>query len=247
MINNTQRIGNFTSSEIFALLSKDKSGKNFGKPALTYIEEKNMERRLGLSLNAESNAKPLSWGKFLEAAVFELLGMAYTLSSTETEVHPTIPFWAGSADLSTVDSAGDIKCPITRKSFCQLVQPLYDGLTRIDAMMKVRETHADGEKYYWQIVSNACILNKKYGELIPYMPFQSELSAIRSMAEGNKNLYWLWSSSEDELPFLKDDGYYRNINIIRFEIPESDKELLTEKVEAAGKLLIPFNNEKVKL
>lgn len=247
MINNAQRIGNFTSSNIAALMTTDKSGKGFGKPALTYIEEKNMERRLGLSLNAESNARALSWGKFLEGAVFDLLGMAYTLSSTDTIVHATIPFWSGSPDLTKSETVGDIKCPLTRKSFCQLVQPLYDGLQGMEAINKVREIHKDGEDYYWQLVSNAILTNKRFAELIVYMPYQSELAAIQSMAEGNKNLYWLWSSSEDELPFLKDDGYYRNINIIHFEVPESDKELLIEKVKAAGEKLITIKTENVKL
>lgn len=61
VLKNTLRHGNFTSSEIVALTTKGKAKDSFGKPALTYIEEKNMERRLGRSITTESNAKPLVW------------------------------------------------------------------------------------------------------------------------------------------------------------------------------------------
>jgi len=84
MIHNELRIGNFTSSNIYKLLAKDRSGKGFGKPALTYIEEKNMERILGRSLATESDARPLQWGKLCERFVFESLSTAYTLCSDVT-------------------------------------------------------------------------------------------------------------------------------------------------------------------
>lgn len=232
------RDGNFTSSEIVNLLSVDKTGKGFGKPALTYIEEKNMERRLGVSLDSESNARPIIWGRTLEYRVFELLGLEYELISDISLRHPDIPFWVGSPDGKTKDAANDIKCPFTRKSFCQLVQPLYDGLTGMDAMNKIRETHKEGETYYQQIVSNAILLDKPFGELIVYMPYKSELKEIKEQAEGNSKAYFIWSSDEEELPYLPDGGYYQNLNFVRFEIPQEEKDFLTSKVIEAGKLLV---------
>ena len=98
--------------------------------------------------------------------------------------------------------------------------------------------HKDGQKYYWQIVSNACINDMKYGELVVYMPYQSELLEIRKLADGNSALYWLNFATEDEIPYIKDCGYFKNVNIIRFEIPETDKILLKEAVLKAGKMLI---------
>jgi hypothetical protein len=239
MINNIARVGNFTSSEIVALTKLAKDGKSFGAPALTYIAECNMERRLGRSLTDEVNARPLVWGKFLEAIVFELLGLEYSLISKDTIVHPTIPYWSGSPDgMKDEDTVSDIKCPITLKSFCQLVDPIYQGLRGIDAMNAVRENHKDGEKYYWQLVSNSILTGAQYAELIVYVPYKSELATIRSMAEGNGNAYFIWASSDDELPYLPDVGYYRNVNTIRFEVPQEDKILLTAKVIEAGKMLI---------
>jgi hypothetical protein len=241
MIENKLRVGNPTSSEIVALTTLDRSGKNPGKPFFTYVEEKNMERRLGRSLDSESNARPLVWGKLLEGRVFDILGLEYSLNSLETLQHEEIDYWCGSPDGFKYDEGKtvmDIKSPITLKSFCQLVQPLYDGFNGMDAMNKIRETHKDGEKYFWQLVSNACITNSRFAELIVYAPYESELPEIKLMAEGVDGCMWIQFASENELPFLKDGGYYNNLNIIRFEVSQEDKDFLTEKVKLAGSMLI---------
>jgi len=278
MINNIPRVGNFTSSEIFALLTMgsremtekekvkhkllfpDSKKKNIecwpGQAALTYIEECNMERRLGRSLTDESNARPLSWGKLLEPQVFDLLGLEYSLTSKDTIIHPKIPYWAGSPDGHTDNTVVDMKCPISLKSFCQLVDPLYNGLAGMDAMNAIRngyidkkgvehKKHNDGEKYYWQLVSNACLLNKKFAELIVYMPYQSELAAIKYLAQlvpadQLSKYYWVAMAGPDDLPYLIEGGYYKNVNIIRFEVPKADKKLLMQRVKQGGKRLAPM-------
>jgi hypothetical protein len=201
-----------------------------------------MERLLGRSLSDETNARPLTWGKIVEGRVFELLGLEYSLSSSETDPHPTIEYWSGSKDGKKEGVEGgciiEIKCPITLKSFCQLVQPLYQGLTGSAAMDSIRENHKDGEKYYWQCVSNAVINNTKHAELIVYMPYFSELVEIKKMADGIPNAYFITMGGDDELPYLIDGGYYKNLNIISFEVPQSDKEALTANVLKAGKMLL---------
>lgn len=261
MIHNPYRAGNFTSSKIVALTSmgsremteeeltshkkaNPKSRKKTieswpGKAALTYIEEKKMERRLGRSLTTEINARATSWGSLVEGRVFDLLGLEYRLSSKETIVHPDYPFWAGSPDAEKKNTAPDFKCPLTLKSFCQLVDPLYRGLNGMDAMNAVREEHEEGETYYWQIVSNSCFKNLQFGELIVYMPYLAELLEIKQMADRDQTGKYKWISYAefDELPYLLPDGYYKNLNVIRFEIPKADKELLTMRVDQAGKLL----------
>lgn len=245
MTENKERIGNFTSSEIWKLMKNGKVKDSFGVPALTYIEEKKMERRLGRSIDLETNAHPLSWGKLMEQRIFDLLGIEYKLSSEETVTHPTIKFWSGSPDGSKSDEGGttvEFKCPITMKSFCQLVDPLHEGLTGMDAMNAIRERHDKGEDYYWQTVSNAVLQNHRYGELIVYCPYLSELQDIKDYASevdipNPSRYFWINSAQDNELPYLVDDGYYRNINIIRFEIPDEDKSQLTARVLKAGDLL----------
>lgn len=242
---NENRIGNFTSSEIFKLNTLSRDKKEFGKPALSYIKEKNQERKLGRSISTESNAKPLTWGSVLESRVFELLGLEYSLTSQETMIHPDIPYWSGSADGHKENTIIDIKCPLTLGSFCDLVDPVCDGFTDIAAIYKIIENHKAGEQYYWQLVSNAILNNCEYAELIVYMPYESEIPEIKKEVDGLPNCYWIAMATEEELPFIKDGGFYKNLNTIRFKVPESDKILLTENVLKAGEKLI--NNPSLML
>lgn len=237
ILSNPARIGSFTSSEIYNLLKKDRSGKGFGVPALTYIEERNMARRLGRSLTTETNSRPTTWGKCLEPFAFQKLGFDYELVSDVTIQHPDIPYWCGSPDLIGENLVGDIKCPMTLKSFCQLVDPIYSGLSGDEAIQIIREKHPDGEKYYQQLVSNSILTNSTYAELIVYVPFRSDLDEIRLSAADRKEYRWIEYADDYELPWLVDGGYYQDVNIIHFEIPQSDKELLTNAVIEAGKLL----------
>ena len=275
MLSNT-RNGNFTSSEIINLLSttsrpmtedelkshlelypKSKK-KNIeawpGKAAITYINQCNMERRLGRSLDGELDAKPTSWGRFVEPLLFQLLDGDYTYNSSDTLTHPEYEFWKGTPDgfkIHETKTVVDAKCPFTLESFCKLVGPLYNGFEGMGAMNALREgytdktglfqaPHADAEKYYWQIVSNACIDDCTHGELIVYCPYESELSVIQKVAveSGNPSAYFIANGSQKSLPYLKDDGFYKNINIISFEINPNDKDLLTETVKKAAAYLI---------
>lgn len=255
-----ERVGNFKSSTIAALTTTasrpmtpeelaahkiefPKSRKTTvqdwpGQAALTYIDECNWERRLGRCLTSESNARPLVWGNLLEALAFSKLPFEYELISRDSIVHPDYPFWAGSPDIKKTNTVGDIKCPQTLKSFCQLVQPLYDGLEGQVAIDWIRDNHSDGEKFYWQLVSNAILLNCEYAELVVYMPYESELPEVMRMAADKDECYWIFNANENELPYLIDGGYYQDINTIRFKVLEEDKMLLTECVRNGGQLLI---------
>lgn len=245
MHNNKHRVGNFTSSEIVALTTNGKAKDTMGKPAYTYIEECNYERKLGRSIDNESNARPLTWGKLIEGRVFELLGIEYQLVSKDTIVHPQIDYWSGSPDAIKFDEGKtvcDIKAPITLKSFCQLVDSLYNGLGGMDAMNWIRENHKDGEKYYFQLVSNAILTGSRFAELIVYCPYKSELEAIRELttvldSPDQSKYAWINWSGDQELPWLPDGGYYKNINVIRFEVPVEDMLFLKTRVLSAGLLL----------
>ncbi len=235
------RNGKFTSSEIFRLM---KSGKAKGSRSVdfyTYVNEVNQERRLKRSIEVQTDARPLSWGKCVERRAFDVLGLEYTLCSNVTLLHPEIDYWAGSPDAIDSEAVSDLKCPMTLISFCNMVDPfakegkvIHDGLT-IEA---VRENHKDGDKFYWQIVSNAILTKKNKGKLIVYVPYFEELEEIKTIADGNPDYYWIWSSDNEKLPYLVREGDYKNVNVIQFDILQSEKDLLTETVLEAGKLLI---------
>lgn len=270
------RNGNITSSECVALLSttsrpmtddelkehlkefpKSKK-KNIeawpGKAAITYINQCNMERRLGRSLDGELDARPVVWGRFVESLLFSMLGDDYTYNSDETLSHPLYPFWLGTPDgekKGKVKAIAEAKCPYTLESFCKLVQPLYDGFEGLDGINALRNgytakngliqpPHADFETYYWQQVSNCCVKGYDYADFIVYCPYESELEVIQKVAieSGNPSAYFIANASKNTLPYIKDDGYYKNINIYSFKIPEGDKNILTETVKKASKYLI---------
>lgn len=230
-------------------MSNGKAKGTIGKPFYTYIEECIMEKRIGLPLENENNSKSCVWGHLGERYVMskpEFLGIEYSQRPDEPLRHPKIDFWVGTPDFTKENTVADLKCPWTRKSFCQLVQPLYDGLTGLDAMNKIRDTHKDGDTYYYQLVSNAILTNAQFAELCVFMPYKHELDDLRQLAqqaEGSdlKRFYGLAMSDDEELPYLIEGVYYKNFNRLRFEVPQSDKELLTQRVIEAGKLLNEVN------
>lgn len=241
-MNSELRFGRFTSSSIYKLMSSGKAKGFFGKPALTYIEEKNMERRLGRSLDIQQPSRPMSWGTLLEGYVFDRLGLEYRLCSKETIIHPKCDFWVGSPDAEKDDTIIDVKCPFTMKAFCELVDPMTHREGPLAAIKTIREDHEHGEKYFWQIVSNAILKGKQFGELIVFMPYKSELEAIREFArnydgDDQYRFRWLDLAFSDELPFLPDGCKYNNLNILRWEIDKQDKTDLTIRVSEAGKEL----------
>lgn len=237
------RNGNFTSSRIGCLMFPAKKAGNLSAPALTYIDELNMERRLGRSLNDDTDARALSWGKLCEIRVFELLGLEYALCSQETLSHPTIECWKGSPDAKKSGGiVAEIKCPKTLKAFCLSVDEYcdyenkihYDALT-IEAYRANLSEGKKGDKHYWQTVSNGILTDSHTGELIIYCPYKSELAAIRELAsnfEGEKQFRYKWiaDAPDDELPHLLDGGHYKNLNIISFPITPEIKIDLTSKV-----------------
>jgi hypothetical protein len=235
------RNGNFTSGEIFRLMKNGKAKGSMSVDVQTYIDECNRERRLRRSIDVESDARPLSWGRCCERLAFDALGLEYTLCSNKSIVHPEFDFWVGTPDGYCDEAVIELKCPMTLTSFCQLVDPyiengkvLHDALT-IEA---VRENHKDGDKFFWQTVSNGILLNKKIGRLIVYVPFHDELEKIKTLADGNPDYYWIWSADNKKLPYLVREGDYQNINIIEFPILQRDVDALTTRVKECGEKLI---------
>lgn len=238
---NLVRSGNFTSSENYRLMTFAKDKISPGAPAFEYIQECNMERKLGRSLSSEVSTHATSWGNLVERMAYEKLPFNYNLTSQDTIVHPKYDFWVGSPDGHTEDAIFDIKCPTSLKSFCQLVND--------DSIELVRNNHKDGDKFYWQIVSNAILKDKEYGELIVYVPYQEDLNLIREMAsnyDGDQNkIAWINWAQDEDLPYLVKGGYYNDLNIIRFKIPDEDKEFMTSRIVELSKYLIPWPETKL--
>lgn len=236
MINNAIRVGNFTSSEIWKLMVTGKGENGFGAAAITYIKEKNLERKLGRTVKTEAYSKAMAWGNLIERYVFEeKLGMEYEIHSKTTDVHPTIDFWSGSKDLIVSGKKiGEIKC-YEPKNFAVYTDALLTG--------DPEKIKTECPEEYWQIISNAIINQVPKGEGITYIPYRSELPLIRDYAmnyDGNDQWKYRYiAESENEaLPFIPDGGYYKDLNRFEFIVPLRDIDELTHKVLLAGTMLI---------
>jgi len=260
-----KRTGMITSSEIVALTSngsramteeelktyKEENPKGRrttidspGAPFYTYVEECIMERFFKHSLENDMEVKAMQWGKLCEPIVHNKLSNDYILQSEETEIHPIHKEWRGTPDGRKTDTITDIKCPLSRKGFYNLVKRLYhfDGLDVVkkrnidgnEVIQQIRKDSKEGEKYYWQLVSNACILGAKYAELIVFMPYYEELEEISLYNSQLTDPFWLVARAKDgELPYIDKETRIENINIIRFEVPEEDKLFLESRVVLA--------------
>jgi hypothetical protein len=235
IIENKERECNFTSSKIFHLTKPGKGENGFCATALTYIEEKNLERKLGRSIDTGAYSRDMAWGTFLEKRVFDKLEYGYELVSDKTVVHPSIKYWSGSTDLIFPQKKiGEIKC-YQPKNFAKYTDVLL--------LKNIELLKTEFPQEYWQIVSNSIINKVLIGEAISYMPYQSELAEIREMAEymdsPDQWKYRFIAESEDSsLAYLPDNGYYKNLNRFEFEVPQEDKDFLTERVKLAGSMLI---------
>lgn len=244
MINNINRIGKFTSSNIYKLMTNGKGAHGFGIPAITYINEVKLENKLGRSLETDSYSKAMAWGNFLEKRVFNLLEFErvfegiefdYVLDSHTSTVHPNINYWSGSADLITKskEKIGEIKC-YQPKNFAEYSEVLNSK--DIELFKK------EFPKEYWQLVSNSIIHNTPKAEAIVYMPYQEELTVIREMVESyDKPDIWKYrfivESPDSALAYLPQDSKYKNLNRFEFEVNEEDAEYLTERILLAGKII----------
>lgn len=232
---------------------------DFGAPFYSYLEECKAERFFKQNLENEKEVLAFSWGKLCELHVHNILPNSYIMQSEESLQHKLIPEWVGTPDgtklsKSTISTVSETKCPLNKKSFYQLIKYLYndDGfqiskkkeINGNDIIKLIRENHKDGEKWYWQIISNACILKSINGldnisaELIVFLPYIDELEEIKAfnstLDEPYSQIQW---AKDGELPFLYRETGIQNLNIIPFDIPKEDEEFLTSRVQSFVELL----------
>lgn len=244
-MNNEHRQGRFTSSQMYKLMGTP-------APRKSYIEEKNMERRMKRCMDVGSYSQGMAWGKWMEQRVFRLVPMSYTIVSKATVLHPDENLgkvWAGSPDLISFDKdetaqlTSEVKCYYP-KAFCQLTDALLTKDIEIIKNVKVGQHKG---KEYWQAVSNSIICGVDQAEIITYMPYKKEMDEIRKEVADyplDSDDYWQYGfihkRDDDVLPVLPNDGYYKNLNIFRFIIPQEDISAITNMVAECSKQLIEY-------
>ena len=147
-----------------------------------------------------------------------MLEYGLTLVSNDTVVHDTIPYLCGSTDfLMEVVKIAELKC-YQPKKFCLYTDAI---LTQDIEFIKL-----NFPQEYWQAVSNAILNKVPNAELISYMPYQSELTEIREMADNYDGPEEIWKvrfiveSPDSGLAYLPDGGYYKNLNRFEFKVPD---------------------------
>ncbi len=193
----------------------------------TYVGEKVMEKQLGRSLTSENSARPTAWGTLVEEHAFSKMGLEYSLVSKERFYKGD--YWSGMPDLLTDEIVGDIKCPWTLKAFCELVNSMNKGWEAF------KEDHP---KYYWQLVSNSILCKRDKAMIVCYAPYKEDLEDIRQLAEDhmgdlNNRFSFIQWAEDEELPYLIEGNKYNDINVMEFDIPQEDKDILTARVEMA--------------
>lgn len=246
------RNGTFSSSQVWKLMSKDKAGTGVGAPFKSYLKQVSYEIILGRAINKDTNPKPCTWGDLVEHHVFGLLeDILYKHVSNDRLFHPENQYWTGAPDLISPKTVSDVKTPYSLEVFCDKIITLQDAFDNEDISVYKRDYPED----YWQHISNAILLELNgtpisHFEAIIYVPYKSELEAIRELANnwsGDQNkVAWINWASDDDLPYLVDGGHFQNLNTFRFPVPEADKQALKERMELATNQLTQIINSNVK-
>lgn len=250
-MNNIERQAHITSSQIYKICqtsSRDKKSpiteNKWSASALTYFEEKRIEKKLGRCLDTGGYSRPANWGLFMEIIVFNHLGLEYKIESSESTEHPDEEFknyWSGSKDLIVPGvKIGEIKA-YQLKKFAQYTDALTIPVTKeFTLAQKIENLKEKFPQEYWQLVSNAIINKVKVAEAISFAPYESEMPEIKEMAsdpdlgiENQWRFRFITEENNENLAVLKDNGHYENLNMFEFEIPPKDIEYLTERMRLA--------------
>ena len=225
----TERVGAFSSSSAWRLMANNRKGDGFGSSGISYIEEKKYERKLGRAISIEKNPRSSSWGKFIEKRVFSvLLDTSYIPTMEKRFAHPIIEGWNGSPDFLRHNEIGDIKS-FELLNFCRTHDAATSGYDNFKE---------ECPEIFWQLTSNCCIHNVSTARLILYVPYLSELSAIREEAEiADHKFQWIKFASDDELPYLLPNKYYKNLSTFLFTIKKEDIDILTNRIILAVSFL----------
>ena len=233
-MNNPQRRGRFTSSQIYKLIPEG-NYQGFQKPAINYIDEKIIERRMGRTLDTGGYSQSAAWGLFMEQVLFQRLPVDYEISSNETKVHPEHKLiWAGSTDLKIKDLLIADQKSYQPKKFAQ-----YTDCILKEDLKLFKESFP---QEYWQLVSNAAIEQVDHAQAISFMPYAKDMDEIRKIAadyEGSDmwKYRFIYEKPNEELAVLPNDGYYKDFNEFTFKVPEEDTELLEIRIIEAGFIL----------
>ena len=175
----------------------------------------------------EKDVFNFKWGHLCEEYIFKS-GRLEGFINNNNEVNPTIfssknNFHCGTPDFYKIDDfgiVGDIKAPVTLVGFYNLIFPIINGEKDGNKQIELIVNNSkESKKYYYQLISNAILLEEKLGVefkkgiLSSYMPYAHELKSIIEFAEANFTEYYspILSGTEKTLPCLLPSTDYENL------------------------------------
>ncbi len=219
------RTGRFTSSTIGELASNGRGKEEPGAPFFSRCEKVAAERMFGARV-ASGSSLATEWGGLAERYVSEVLNKeGVTVGFSDNPIaHPDellSAWWAGTPDGLGKDCVYEIKCPLSVEGYFALYDCTAESLKSIK------------REYYWQLVSNCIITNKRYAELVVFYPNREDLEAIRELNRNGSLSYRIEWAEDSTLPCLGEGKEHLNFYRMRFEVTEDDKVFLTERVKKA--------------
>ena len=218
---NINRIGYFTSSQIYRLMGTP-------APRKTYIEEVQLERQIKVSINDASNSRAANWGSILEHYVAEKhLPIGWHAWEYGTVKHTELEYYSGTPDISSTDGVGDIKC-FGRKKFGQIAN--------LAAGNDISDLKAKFPEIYWQITSNAVLTGATKCLLVCFMPTESELEDVRNwVASYEIDEEWKYrfivESDKSELPHQSDDSDFSSVILWEWNLIQEDANNIVETIK----------------
>lgn len=158
----TQRLGRFSSSQLWRLMSEpklkaDKEAGNLSEGALTYVKECVAERITGHRAKEDFNSRFTDWGNDHEPIA---KGIYQHLQKVEVYDSGYIPFgenFGGSPDgLIGENGIIEIKCPYT--------------ITAHLEHMITSDMKSDLKEYYWQCIGYLLITEREWLDFVSYSP-----------------------------------------------------------------------------
>lgn len=160
-----ERLGKFTASEIWKLMTKSKTkGELFGQTAQTYIKSKVAELITG-ERTPDVNSNAIEYGRALEEEAFEYFKFIHPELNPEhfgikdPKFFPYGDFAGGSPDGFTVDGILEIKCPYNSTNHIQHL------------LLSCGEDLKDySPEYFFQVQANMMFTEREIAYFISYDP-----------------------------------------------------------------------------
>jgi len=260
------RAGKISSSECFKIYESKTVQE-------TYMEEIRMFN-LFKQKDVEKDVFNFKWGHLLENFLHEQTDHLKGYVNQNYEENATIfnkanAIHCGTPDQYTLQNemivTSETKCPVTLKGLYNLIFPFYTtgSYVEIDgnlAIEMIKNRSKEGKKYFYQIISNAVLLEDQiglesnFGELIVFMPYKSSIPIITKYAtDFFTNPYYPIMMGDSEtlpciLPIVKehkdffdlDDEYVvKEFHRIRFDISKETKDKFRSDLNAFTERTFP--------